>query len=106
MAVSYAVGANASHGLKRTNRCKRNAVMTLLKDPEWSGWSDREIARRCAVSDRFIKGIRAALTPNIRSEDRTYTTKHGTTSTMTVTNIGAKPAAPDTTAKQTAGEPE
>jgi hypothetical protein len=37
MAVSYAVGANASHGLKRTNRCKRNAVMTLLKDPEWSG---------------------------------------------------------------------
>jgi hypothetical protein len=36
------------------------------------------------------------LTAEIRSEPpaaRTYTTKHGTTSTMTVTNIGAKPAA-------------
>jgi hypothetical protein len=85
--------ANAAHGLKRTNRDKRSAVMTLLKDPEWSGWSDREISRRCTVSDRFVNGIRAALTPNIRSEGRTYTTKHGTTSTMTVTNIGARPAA-------------
>ena len=88
-AILYAVGANAAHGLKRSNRCKRNAVMTLLKDPEWSGWSDREIARRCAVSDRFVNGIRAALTPNIRSEDRTYTTKHGTTSTMTVRTSAA-----------------
>jgi hypothetical protein len=91
-AILYAVGANAAHGLKRTNRDKRNAVMVLLKDPEWDQWSDREIARRCAVSDRFVNGVRAVLTPNIRSEPRTYTTKHGTTSTMTVSNIGARPA--------------
>jgi hypothetical protein len=32
-AILYAVGANASHGLKRTNRDKRNAVRVLLKDP-------------------------------------------------------------------------
>jgi len=92
-AILFAVGANAAHGLKRSNRDKRTAVL-LLKDPEWSGWSDREIARRCTVSDRFVNGVRAALTPNIRSEPRTYTTKHGTTATMTVSNIGAKPAAP------------
>jgi hypothetical protein len=54
------------------------------------------------VSDRFVNGVRAALTPNIRSEPRAYTTKHGTTATMTVTNIGAKPAAssPSAPAKQ------
>jgi hypothetical protein len=39
-AILYAVGANAAHGLKRTNRGKRNAVMVLLKDPEWSDWAD------------------------------------------------------------------
>ena len=39
-AILYAVGANASHGLKRTNRDKRNAVMVLLKDPEWSDRAD------------------------------------------------------------------
>jgi hypothetical protein len=42
--------AAAAHGLKRSNKCKRNAVMTLLNDPEWSQWSDGEIARRCAVT--------------------------------------------------------
>jgi hypothetical protein len=35
-AILYAVGANAAHGLKRTNRDKRNAVTILLKDPEWA----------------------------------------------------------------------
>ena len=33
-AILYAVGANSDHGMKRSNRDKRNAVMTLLKDPE------------------------------------------------------------------------
>jgi len=43
-----------------------------------------------------VEDVRASLpvTVNSYSEPRTYTMKHGTTSTMTVTNIGAKPAAP------------
>ena len=32
-AVFYAIGANASHGLRRTNADKRRAVELLLKDP-------------------------------------------------------------------------
>ena len=52
-AILYAVGANASHGLRRTNADKRHAVETLLKDDEWSGWADREIARRCGVSPQL-----------------------------------------------------
>ena len=53
-AVLHAAGANASHGLRRTNGDKRRAVDVLLRDEEWSQWSDGEIARRCAVSDRFV----------------------------------------------------
>lgn len=69
-AVLMAAGANARHGLRRTNADKRKAVETLLKDEEWSQWSDREIARRCAVSDRLVNTIRAELeaTANIRSQ--------------------------------------
>ena len=35
-AILYAVGANADHGLPRSNADKRRAVMTLLEDAEWA----------------------------------------------------------------------
>ncbi len=53
-AILYSVGANAKHGLRRTNADKRRAVMTLLEDSEWSHWSDRKIARQCGVSHDFV----------------------------------------------------
>jgi hypothetical protein len=40
--------------VRRTNEDKRRAVATLLNDPEWSQWSDREIGRRCGVRDRMV----------------------------------------------------
>jgi hypothetical protein len=61
-AILYSVGVNAEHGLRRTNADKRKAVMTLLKDEEWSGWSDRVIAERCQVSQPFVSKIRAENT--------------------------------------------
>lgn len=70
------VGANASHGLRRTNDDKRRAVRTLLNDLEWLAWSDREVARACGVSHTFVAGQRSSVTGNVSSE-RTYTTKHG-----------------------------
>lgn len=63
-AILHAAGANASHGLRRTNGDKRRAVEMLLRDPEWSQWSDGEISRRCMVSDRFVANVRKELTPN------------------------------------------
>lgn len=57
-AVLYSVGVNATHGLKRSNADKRKAVETLLNDPEWSKWSDREIARQCSVSNHLVANIR------------------------------------------------
>lgn len=85
-AILYSVGANEAHGLRRTNDDKRRAVLTLLNDAEWAKWSDREIARRCNVSDKTVASLRP-VTADFRSE-RTYTTKHGTTATMNTSAIG------------------
>lgn len=63
-AVLYSVGVNAAHGLRRSNEDKRRAVATLLHDPEWSLWSDREIARHAGVSDRFVNNLSKELTAN------------------------------------------
>ncbi|KQZ98434.1 hypothetical protein ASD64_15760 [Mesorhizobium sp. Root157] len=90
-AVLYSVGANASHGLRRTNEDKRRAVMMLLDDVEWSGWSDREISRRCGVDNSFVSRLRKSVTVAEPQTERTYTTKHGTVATMQTGNIG-KPA--------------
>lgn len=87
-AVLYSVGANAGHGLRRTNADKRLAVIMLLKDEEWAAWSDREIARRCAVHNSFVGKVRASLSLNDSEKPKTYTTKHGTQATMKTENIG------------------
>lgn len=91
-AILHAVGANADHGLRRKNDDKRRAVETLLNDPEWSKWSNSEIARRCAVSDMTVHRIRESLqqSGSESSTERTYTTKHGTVATMKTGNIGTK----------------
>jgi len=87
-AILHSVGANAAHGLRRTNDDKRRAVMVLLNDPEWSAWSANQIAKQCGVSHTFVNGLKSSLETN-SSEARTYTTKHGTTATMNTANIGA-----------------
>jgi hypothetical protein len=85
-AVLHSVGANATHGYPRSNADKVNAVMTLLRDPKWSQWSNVEIADRCNVSDEMVRQRRASL-PTVGSERR-YTNKHGTVTTMKTEAIG------------------
>ncbi len=84
----HAIGANATHGLRRTTADKRRAIEMLLEDPEWSKWSDSEIARRCVVDHKTVARIRGLLGNSQVSAERTYTTKHGTVATMSTTNIG------------------
>lgn len=100
-AVLYSVGANATHGLRRTNADKRRAVLTLLGDEEWSQWSNREIAKKCGVSPGFVDKLRvstelSAYCRQIESDEvsaydrqieRTVT-RNGTTYTMDTTKIG------------------
>jgi hypothetical protein len=115
-AILYSVGANADHkpALPRSRQDKRRAVLTLLQDPVWGQWSDREIARQCQVHHNTVGKIRASLTGylssdnssqsltgylssnnslqsltgELSSEERTYKTKHGTIAKMNTANIG------------------
>lgn len=57
-AILWSVAANGKHGLRRSNDDKRRAVMTLVQDPEWSQWSNREISRRCAVDEGTVRKYR------------------------------------------------
>lgn len=88
-AILYSFGANAHHGLRRSNEDKRRAVLRLLEDPEWEQWSDREIARRTGTTHPFVSSLRPVVTGNVSSDNRQFTSKHGTTGTMTSTS--AKP---------------
>ena len=63
-AILHSVGCNAKHGLPRTTADKERAVDMLLKDPEWRQWSNREIARRCVVSESFVRARRAICVSN------------------------------------------
>lgn len=60
-AMLHAMGANSSHGLRRTQDDKRNAVLTILKDPDWSKWSARQIAAACDVSHTFVNKVKHEL---------------------------------------------
>jgi ParB-like chromosome segregation protein Spo0J len=60
-ALLYACGANATHGVRRTNADKRLAVTLILRDEEWCKWSSREIARRCAVDEGLVRRVRREL---------------------------------------------
>jgi len=85
----------------------------MLQDEEWSHWSDREIARRCNVNHHLVASLREQLAPVItrsspsetaaavgstsgggdvgQPQTRTYTDRHGNTSTMNTGNIGRTP---------------
>ena len=95
-AILHSLAANVDHGLRRTNADKRKAVMTMLTnelvatDADGNPWSNREVARRCAVSLDLVNRIRASLNDSFSEEDpkpRSYTTKHGTKSVMKIGNI-------------------
>jgi hypothetical protein len=63
-AVLYSVGANATHGLPRTNADKRRAVLILLQDEEWAAWSDGMVAKAAEVTQPFVSKLRRELTQN------------------------------------------
>jgi len=57
-AILFSLGANCTHGLRRTNADKRKAVAAMLTDEEWTQWSDRKIADACGVSNTFVSNLR------------------------------------------------
>lgn len=117
-AVLYSVGANAEHGLPRSNDDKRRAVMRLLTDPEWAQWSDNKIAKACHVHHSTVGEYRKSIlrNPQDSAPDAAQpapsmtapaapkfpapslpaprlVTRNGTTYPMNTSAIGSKPSA-------------
>ena len=72
---------------------KRRAVIRMLEDAEWSKWSDREIARRCAVDSTFVSRLHRELSevkPQIDTPTPRLVERNGTVYQMDTTNIGNK----------------
>lgn len=63
-ALLYSTGANGAHGMRPTNSDKRKSVFVMLRDKEWSAWSDRAIAKHCKVTDPFVGKLRKELIPD------------------------------------------
>jgi hypothetical protein len=99
-AILHAVGANADHGLRRTNADKRKAATTLLMDEEWNQSSDGQIASICRVSQPFVSKIRNELTQNGFEFKRKRIGANGVE--MDTSNIGARSG--DSKVTEAAGE--
>jgi transposase len=56
-ALMYALSANRTHGIRRTNADKINAVMLAFKDPEISSLTQDEIADICGVSRKTVSRV-------------------------------------------------
>jgi len=84
-ALLLAARANAEHGLRRNQLDKRRSIETLLRDPEWSRWSDREIGKACKVDHKTVGKVRRELTGEIPGDRKvTYRDRHGNESEMRV----------------------
>jgi hypothetical protein len=96
-AILHSVGANTEHGLRRTNEDKRKAVITMLThelvstDTEGHPWTNCEIARRCRVTEGFVRKLKAADTSHSAmydSNERAFVhPKTGQVTTMDTANI-------------------
>lgn len=97
-AILHACGANADHGVRRTNADKRRAVELLLKDEEWRAKGNRWIARQCVVGEATVRRVFAELSASeaqIQRPDTRLAQRNGTTYTIDTTNIGRGAEAPD-----------
>ena len=78
-AILYSLSANATHGLRRTNEDKRNAVLVLLQDEEWKKYSAVKIAKLAGVNDKTVGNIKREMglsTSNVIGDDgREYNLK-------------------------------
>jgi ParB-like chromosome segregation protein Spo0J len=84
-ALLFSVGANDKHGLRRSNEDKRRAVLILLNDPEWSEWSDMEIARQAGVSNATVHRIKKSL--QLEEKPERKFTKNGNEHSMNVKKL-------------------
>ncbi|WP_192845986.1 ParB/RepB/Spo0J family partition protein [Microcystis aeruginosa] len=99
-AIFASIAANSEHrALPRTRADKRKAVETLLLDPEWSQWSDRELGKQAKVDHKTVAAIRKCLNdfidPSVGNSPPTnskkFVSRHGTVGLMPVRSSEPEP---------------
>lgn len=81
--------ANRNHGLRPSIEDKRAAVTTMLKDAEWSQWTDARIAADLGVSHPFVAKMRLELSGNVSGSGRRKFVRGGKEYTMNTGGITA-----------------
>ena len=92
-AVLHAIRANLRHGLRATRADKRRAVELMLRDADWSKWSDRAIGQQCGVDGKTVASVAAEL--GIVRTTRT-TQRGGRVYEIATDNIGARKTTAET----------
>lgn len=107
-AVLYACGANATHGLRRTNADKRRAVETLLRDDEWRAMGVRWVADAARVSVGLAHKMHEEWATVHGEQSRKPDARTGRDGrTINTANIGKRPAKPAPRAEEPeADEPD
>jgi hypothetical protein len=83
------LGVNKSHGLRRTNADKRNAIVNALKHPKGTELSDRQIAEHVGVHHDTVRRIRKEL--ELTGEIRQSNSRTGQDGrTINIANIGSR----------------
>jgi len=82
-----ALGGSGGRGRGRELGPHPRPVGRLIPPRPAGAWSDREIARRCKVSNHFVSKVKKDLTGSTPSEKK-YVNRQGTVSTMNTANIG------------------
>jgi len=60
-AALYGAAANGLHGLRPTRSDRRKAIIRLLRDPEWTRWSNQKIAVLCGAEPDTVSELRRTL---------------------------------------------
>jgi hypothetical protein len=84
----WAYGANGKRGLSMSREDKRKVILLMLQHPEWSKWSNNEIAKHIGVSGMTIGRVKSGLIYDAEKEVKQFTQKDGKVKKMDTTNIG------------------
>ncbi len=84
----FSYGANATHGLPRTNKDKQRAVEAALEHPNAASMSTRQLASHCGVSHMTVQNYKDAICKSFTDSVEKNVTRNGTVYTMNTANIG------------------
>jgi len=85
----WSYGANSKRGLSMSREDKRKVILLMLQHPEWSKWSNNEIAKHIGVSSMTIGRVKSGLIYDAEKEpEPKQFTKQGQVKKMDTKNIG------------------